>query len=246
MFRYLIIFLIPLLGASITSSAEDEKEPEITAQLRFTLWVNHKAQGIQSQGNSLKKQKPIVRYKGNFFIKDGEKFTSLSYRQGRQTKEFIYKGDHECIVYKKGLGDMPYAELFKIVLPKSGKYLVILKTTGSVESPRFRPLLIPHNAENLSVGHILFINATKQRLGFVLDDNKKMVLKPSGIKSLALSDKESAGIHLKVYAKRKADSAWTLEDSKGYSLDPDKKSACIFYRDSKLGRIKLKLFSGIE
>mgnify|MGYP007079445323 FL=1 len=232
-----------LLFTVAFSVQAQEKDVEIVAQLRFNLWVQSSPQGMQTTGAGVAKKKE--RYQGSFFLKNGEKLTEVSYRQGRRTGEVTYKGGEECVLYKKGAEDVPLVELCKFRLPKSGKYLVLLRTSGTAKDPVFKPILIPHDKSHLKKGRVLFVNYTNLKLGLVLDAKRKLALQPNAMKSLLLKDAKAAGVHIEMHTKAKGDKEWQVVESKGYSINHESKSACILYQEKKGGPVKMKFFTGL-
>ncbi len=237
-----LLTLLSLLFALTCSLKAKESGGTIKAQLRFNLWVHSEAQGLQTTGAGIKER---GRYQGRLFLKQGEKFVGVNYREGRRTGEIPYNGEEQCVLYKNGGGDQVYIKICSVKLAKSGKYMIILRTSGSVKDPKFTPILIPHDDKHLKKGHVLFVNYTDRQLGLVLDADKKLTLIPNAMKSISLKE-GAAGLHIEMHTKTREENDWKVADSKGYSIDQQSKSACILFQEKKGGAVKMKLFSRLK
>lgn len=222
----------------------------VDAQLSFVVWKVGVSKGVQMAGGKPSKQldEPVH---GELFLKVGEEYVKVNYREGRRSPVYQYSGPAQCVFYEREQapaedgGAVEYKPLAKVQLLGSGKYLVVLKSKVGKPAP-LKPLLLPYSDDFLAEGMLCVVNDTDREVVVVPDNRKiKLPLKPRAMGKMKLENADATGIYLQVYSRKSADAAWKIESSNAYAVYKHSKHACILYQDRPRGDVRVKLYSGL-
>lgn len=224
------------------------------AKLSFAVWNMELTKGVQVAGGEGQSDRP-KRVEGEFFLKLGEKYVKVAYREGRKSPAYQYIGPGQCVFYAREQAtdeegrEHVYKPIGQVMLPQSGEYVVMLRTLGGKggKNGKLTTILLPYSDQFLEKGMISVMNFTDREVVLVPDNQKrKLALKPKASGKIKLKSADASGVFLQMYSRKSSDDPWKIEFSRAYSIFKNAKSACILYQEKQGGGVKVKFFSGLD
>lgn len=229
---------------TLCSALAEQGGAEVDAKLRFLIWRPQAPSGIQVGGEGRGRAEPIDT---TISVAFSDRKQLVRLREGRQTREVLYRGGADCVLTTKTEADGAVArEVGRCLLPRTGSYLILLvPKVGQQQEISFRCLPLPSGqAEFSEAGGVQFVNHTGRELRVESAGSRWLILSGQ-MRSVAAKERISA-IHLQVYSRQKERRGdWKAEFSRAYSLGNVGSSVCLFYQMSPAGKVEVKLLSGL-